>query len=303
MKLATTIVKIYFLGDEKTLDSRVPITDSAILLKCLTAVLDWRPESGKIVPEILFQRDSSPTTSPEREVRTVAAKPTSASSASRSGQTDMATNCQRRDQKMCVFCDADTYLTVGHLIQYKDKVSEGIEEILKSCKVGGVQEMSNGLTLCRDCHSQFDGGYVGLNPDTNRLEVSSALLESEHKYLAEKWKPLAEKLILPRSDVGSWPNYQTFARKYAFFQKKTEERKLSIFSVACEICGKMCVSEKGVAIHQRQGGCASNIARRKTVGDQRSPAKKANQSSSSSAVEDFDNNTIDSSHSAKKAKK
>jgi phage-related protein len=34
--------------------------------------------------------------------------------------------------------------------------------------------------LCKDCHDQFDNHFVGLNPGTNELEISNALLNHQN---------------------------------------------------------------------------------------------------------------------------
>ncbi len=55
----------------------------------------------------------------------------------------------------------------------------------------GINNSSNGLTLCRNCHQAFDNSLVCISRDDFTLLVADALQHEE----SEKWKPLHGKHI------------------------------------------------------------------------------------------------------------
>jgi hypothetical protein len=123
--------------------------------------------------------------------------------------------CWRRDGQKCVVCDSPNNLQAGHLIAYKDRNDKDIEERFKRCYISGIQDVSNAITLCADCHQNFDWCYFGINPFTSKLEISKALTYSRNPTVRDKWRKLKGKEIKPATTAGHWPSVEAFNEKYS----------------------------------------------------------------------------------------
>jgi hypothetical protein len=89
--------------------------------------------------------------------------------ASRSGQSTFSEGVKRRDQNMCVFCDATDNVTAAHLVAFKEFNSPeaSLVPVFAKCRISSIQASENGIALCQNYHDQFDHHFVGVNPDTS----------------------------------------------------------------------------------------------------------------------------------------
>jgi hypothetical protein len=170
-KVRYSPINIYFLGNDQTLDGRI---------------------------KFLFEVAKSPIGSPDKKGDTpdkkgdinLKAKSHTSSETPRSGQSALTSSCLRRDSNLCVFCDGKDNLTAAPMVSYKFRNNVNIESLFEKCVLSSVQDVANAITLCRLCHEQFDNHFVAVNPETNFLEVSNALLSSEDADMARKWQAL-----------------------------------------------------------------------------------------------------------------
>ena len=142
-------------------------------------------------------------------------------------------------------------MTAAHLVAFKevDSPKASLEALFAMCRISSIQASENGITLCQSCHEQFDHHFVGVNPDTMKVEVSGALLESKNPAVRGKWSNIAGKQIAARSTMGHWPSVEAFRVRYNVFVDRTNSRRRSkqeTKPVICEICGKGCKSERGL---------------------------------------------------------
>ena len=280
-------LNLYYLGESKVLEARVKIDSDAALEASLDKIANWKFSPDGIVPEILYHHGSSPTTSPYKLLEGKGRPATAAdgryhyssSSPSRSGQSTFSEGVKRRDQNMCVFCDATENVTAAHLVAFKEFNSPeaSLVPVFAKCRISSIQASENGIALCQNCHAQFDHHFVGVNPDTMKVEVSGALLESKNPAVKGKWSNIAGKEIEARSTMGHWPSAEAFRVKYNVFVERTNSRraKQEANPVICRECGKGCKSEQGLVQHMRMKGCFSYAAKANSIRNQFSPTKAA----------------------------
>jgi hypothetical protein len=173
-------LNLYYLGESKVLEAREKIDCDTVLKACLDKIANWKFSSDGIVPEILYHHGASPTTSPysllKGKGRPAAGADgryhySSSSSPSRSGQSTFSEGVRRRYMNKC---DATENATAAHLVAFKevDSPKASSEALFAMCRISSIQASENGITLCQSCHEQFDHHFVGVNPDTMKVEVS-----------------------------------------------------------------------------------------------------------------------------------
>jgi hypothetical protein len=244
-------LNIYFLGELKHLEAREKIVDDSGLMACLDKIVGWNICDNPILPEILFQFGQSPINTPDKLTKKSSAiSSPSHLLSSRSGQTEFNEGVLRRDLNSCMFCDATGNLSAAHLIAYKEIGSPSLNAIFAKCHIGTIQDLANGITLCKMCHDQFDYHFVGVNPETMRVEVSRALLDSKSSEIRDKWNLIHGKTIekldpqlaaLFKAEIEPFPNMPEqeyrleILRSTTSFSKRgmlDEQSRTSFFSTA-----------------------------------------------------------------------
>jgi hypothetical protein len=175
----------------------------------------------------------------------------------------------------CVFCESTLNLQAAHLIAHKDIDSGSLESTFDRCTIASVQDVSNGITACQECHYCFDNYLVGVNPETMLVEVSKALLHSVDPKVCKKWGIINGKKIEKRSNKGHFPSTEAFNEKYIIFcdgrDKRREKQKELCFQ--CDICKKYLKTERGVKQHKSKNGCTAYLSRSRKFKNLVSPVK------------------------------
>lgn len=125
-------------------------------------------------------------------------------------------------------------------------------ECLDRYSISGINETSNGFTLCWNCHQAFDNYLVCVDPVTSNLLVTEALQEHE----PTKWKKLHGKCVTPAK--FNWPSNGLVTYRFDKMHAKQEERaKHSItHPFRCRTCGIKLKSLKGLGAHSGSQKCS-----------------------------------------------
>ena len=160
---------------------------------------------------------------PPPVVATVAPlSPSISSGSSRSGssvqQADFAEAVRRRDDDLCVVCEAP-HVDVAHIVPVK---SERTAADQVKAKLLTLYDPRNGLTLCTLCHDTFDAGLWYISPkDRATIIVSDALLENQ-----AGWKDReGQQVRRPSHHQDCWPSADTLRVQHDFFNACKIERE------------------------------------------------------------------------------
>jgi hypothetical protein len=155
-----------------------------------------------------------------------------------------------------------------------------IADVFAECRIAGIMD---GISLCRDCHSKFDGrdgdNRLFINPVNKKVEISADLSK------IPKYQQLIGKKISPISTSGHFPTPPSLKIKYDQEQKKMDQRHLKNAgkTAECDVCHEWFKNDKGVAVHQRKRGCLTQLTKRKgQVVDQCTCSSSSSSSSSAS---------------------
>eukprot|EP01038_Epipyxis_sp_PR26KG_P015579 gene15579-21040_t len=251
-------MRLYHLPNGKHLEpDRVQIKTNEYFQSLLDELFD-----SNYVPTVyLFNYENdSPKITPVKSKISVWEKSSNKDSSVRSGQLEFSR-------------------MASHVVAYKEKNNlpkDELLEMLERCHISDVQDPANAITLlCYDCDQNFDNHFVAINPDTNLLEVTNALLYSETLLKRQKWTSLNGKGIKPRTNRGHWPTKEALEVKYKVFllghAKRKEKQAKEMYP--CPDCGKFCKSETGVKQHQRMQGCEKFKNVKNNVQHQKTPEK------------------------------
>jgi hypothetical protein len=195
----------------------------------------------------------------------------------RSGQAEFNEGVLRKDKNCCLFCNETV----------KDIDSPSLGATFEKFHIG---TLANGITLCKMCHDQFDNHFVGVNPNTMRVEVSRALLNSKFPEVRIKWNKIDNKKIRKKSTMVLWPSVAAFREKYkVFVEKRTNRRaKKSLNHFFCNICGQGTLSKGGMKQHKSSKACLRHKAEERKIKNQFSNAKRTANSVVEDDEEDYD---------------
>ena len=229
-------IHLYYLGDSKVLEARVEIVDDDGLHACLNNISTWNPLTNPILPEIFFHfpQSSGCCSFPgeEEEVSklipsTIAVMQTTTSDpppSSIAGEAGFIAAVLQRDMNKCVFCEDGRNVGAAHLVRYKRPHTYSTDDMFPFRRHGYtnleiIPDVAEGITLCSQCHQQFDNNYIGVQPDTLTVEVSAELRDDR------KWSSIHGKVLEPRSTVEPWPSKETFGEKYTAFTAAAHTRR------------------------------------------------------------------------------
>ena len=237
---------------------------------CMKLYFDANPLN--CMPTIYFHDDlKSPQGSPILLVRQRSDSSSDRSSSRRSGQTDFSDCLHRRDAAKCVFCDSTENLMGAHVVEIKE--SDIIDSSLfGTLGLSGLMDTTNGMTLCKPCHDQYDAYYVCLDP-TSTIVVSNALLNSPDRGLREKWLHLNNKVISAPTTAGHWVTNAALQHRY--LENERRRSKAAELKWVCDICQLGFAKEKGLNAHKRIGTrCARlQLATKAKIRSQQTPMK------------------------------
>jgi hypothetical protein len=121
----------------------------------------------------------------------------------RSGQADFSAAVRWRDRNTCVFCGTtDGKLEAAHILPVRQKELLNMPDKREYFSIGTINEISNGILLCWNCHTCFDANLVCIDADNGTLVVADALLANEERWVALKGREVSA------SSSRFWPSKQ-----------------------------------------------------------------------------------------------
>jgi hypothetical protein len=286
LKLRSTLVHFYFLGEKKTLEDRKKLPDGISLVDCLTEISQWRPKSEKAIPELLFHIQNSPTASPDNAEKRhlknekLDEKLTSIGSSVSSRSNKFSPMVMKRDDRTCVFCGERTSrLEAAHLFEHREnndiEDDQELDELLKHLSIYDVDDVRNGLCLCFRCHDGFDADMICIHPDNLTIVVAECLVQSE--YFSAHFGELVGRQIAP-TDVSMWRNYELLSRRYHRYEEATNRRHQMIIDnpFCCERCNFRCLTASGLNKHQNSKKCFERESKKSLIKYQVTPIKVPN---------------------------
>lgn len=109
-------------------------------------------------------------------------------------------------------------------------------------------DTSNGILLCQDCHRCFDSNLVCIDPETQKLLISDALLDGDKE---KKWVKLLGRAV--RSGGGTWPSHELlqFRVDAVNAAKNTRNEKRGKSPFPCSLCGRSYKSKNRLEKHRQ----------------------------------------------------
>jgi hypothetical protein len=136
-----------------------------------------------------------------------------------------------------------------------------------------VDDPTNGLCLCLQCHDGFDADMVCINPLDNTLHVAECLKQSV--YFSGHFAPIAGQAVVPAST--KWPSLALFEHRFTRCQTATAQRHMMLVTnpFCCQQCHYRCVSKSGLSRHQGSKRCIELEGKKHLIGFQFTPVKAA----------------------------
>jgi 5-methylcytosine-specific restriction endonuclease McrA len=263
---------LFFVSDSaQAVTERTRIIDSNFH-SCVRACLGADVMGAK--PTLYFHDDpDSPQGSP---AHVFTKQRVSDASSRRSGQSDYSDRVYTRDEGKCVFCDSTENLEAAHVVEIKE--AESVDKsVFRTLGLSGFMDTSNGMTLCKPCHEQYDAHYVCLDKES-KLVVSNALLLSDNLEKRTKRKNRNNKKVEARSTAGAWITPAALEYRYEVFLRETGKRrtKAAALTHICEFCHAGFKTEKGMQQHIRKGTkCAKEqLKPKQSIRKQQTPKKR-----------------------------
>src|ERR1700722_11684621 len=98
-----------------------------------------------------------------------------------SKQVEFSKSVMRRDSYRCCICGFDKVLEAAHIRPIRpNKNKKQLEEIQK-CGLSSFYDIRNGVTLCKNCHLNFDKGLISIDVDY-RIKISPFLVAWYSEY-------------------------------------------------------------------------------------------------------------------------
>lgn len=236
----------YSLSSKKRLDAS----------NFMTICEEYRRKVTPIPKIYTIAQEDSPSSSPQQAVKPSSdTHSVSSATTNRTGQGDFNERVLARDEHRCVFCSFDDEpLYAAHIFEHKEfnKIpNESKGATLRSYSLPGVNETSNGFTLCWNCHQAFDNYLVCVDPENSTLFVADALQEHE----PTKWGPLNGKLIVPID--YSWPPKDLLVYRSEKLRDKQAHRSANLLEnpFRCRTCGIGVKSLSGLDKHLGSKKC------------------------------------------------
>jgi len=289
LKLRTTPVHFYFLGEKKTLEDRLKLPDGISLANCMTAISQWSPKSEKAIPELLFQYQNSPTASPDNaekkrlENQNRIDELTTIGSSISSRSNKFSPMVMRRDGRSCVFCgDRTSRLEAAHLFEHREnndiENDQELDQLLQQFSILDVDDHRNGLCLCFLCHDGFDADMICVHPENLTVVVAQCLVQSE--YFSAHFGELAGRQIVP-TNVSIWPSYELLLHRYQRYEEATKRRHQMIIDnpFCCDRCNFRCLTAGGLNRHQNTKNCLERENKKSLIRYQVTPIKSPDDTS------------------------
>ena len=208
--------RVYSLPQGAMIDDRKRV-DSATFHEHLQPFVD-SAHGGTLPTLYIFNSDESPTKLPETAVTEVKSR----SSRNSTSQDTVRSFIISRDGE-CVFCgSSDSILDAAHILDHH----RATPDLIKSLGLAGVDDYRNVISLCKMCHSFFDGQMLCINPDDSTVIVCEAFLAcSPHR---EKYRSLnGMKVRVQESTIAKqhWPADAVLRDRFKVFLAMSELRR------------------------------------------------------------------------------
>jgi hypothetical protein len=208
--------RLYSLPQGAMIDDRKRV-DSATFHEHLQPFVN-SAHGGTLPTLYVFNSDESLTKLPETAVTEVKSR----SSRNSTSQDTVRSYIISRDGE-CVFCgSSDCILDAAHILDHH----RATPDLIKSLGLAGVDDYRNVISLCKMCHSFFDGQMLCINPDDSTVIVCDAFLAcSPHR---EKYRSLnGLKVRVQESTIAKqhWPADAVLRDRFKVFLATSELRR------------------------------------------------------------------------------
>lgn len=137
----------------------------------------------------------------------------------RSGQAEFTDAVKWRDGNTCVFCGTtEGKLEAAHILPVRQKELLNMPDKREYFSIGTINEISNGILLCWNCHVCFDASLVCIDADKGTLVVADALLKNEKRWVALKGREVRA------SSSRFWPSKQLLKFREDALRSATDQR-------------------------------------------------------------------------------
>ena len=167
-----------------------------------------------------------------------------------SEQDEFSNAVRRRDQNRCVYCSAENeQLQAARMIPVEQKCHLFEHGNCLKYGIGSINDTSNGISLCWDCHRCFDANLVCIDSMTGKLIITEELLDR----MPGKWKGLVEKAVPPIN--FPWPSnallkFREDAKHVATITRHERNEKQIEYELFCLFCSKSYMEKAELAQHE-----------------------------------------------------
>lgn len=158
---------------------------------------------------------------------------------------------RRRDQNKCVYCSAENQpIVAARMIPVEQKHHLFEPGNCLKYEIGSINDTSNGISLCWDCHRCFEANLVCLDPTTGKLLITEDLLDC----MPGKWGSLVDNAA-PIINFP-WPSKALLKFREDFMHAATvtrherNEKQSSEYELLCLFCSNSYVEKAELAQHE-----------------------------------------------------
>lgn len=167
-----------------------------------------------------------------------------------SEQDEFSDAVRSRDQNRCVYCSAENEpLQAARMIPVEQKHHLFEHGNCLKYGIGSINDTSNGISLCWDCHRCFDANLVCIDPITGKLIITEELLNS----MPGKWGRLVN-IAVPTINFP-WPSkallkFREDAKHVATITRHEKNEKQGEYDLFCLFCTKSYGEKAELAQHE-----------------------------------------------------
>jgi HNH endonuclease len=168
-----------------------------------------------------------------------------------SEEDEFSNAVRRRDQNKCVYCNAENQpLVAARIIPVEQKYHLYEPRNCLKYGIGSINDTSNGISLCWDCHRCFTANLLCLDPITGKLLITEDLFEC----MPVKWGSLLDNAA-PIINFP-WPSKALLKFREDAMHAATvtrherNEKQSSEYKLFCLLCSNSYVEKAELAQHE-----------------------------------------------------